>query len=79
MCSKARDAEQSTEQQADIMFLSRIARKQTADRQEDPAEFLLNAARLRICLSSAAKLLARATLQGVFDLNHLWIIAVNAL
>ncbi|XP_072229611.1 E3 ubiquitin-protein ligase rnf213-beta isoform X2 [Leuresthes tenuis] len=64
LCSKARDAEQSAEQQAEIMFLSRIARKQTADRQEDPAEFLLNAARLRICLSSAAKLLMRATLQG---------------
>ncbi|KAM4524138.1 E3 ubiquitin-protein ligase rnf213-beta isoform 2-T2 [Odontesthes bonariensis] len=64
LCSKAKDAEQSTEQQAEIMFLSRIARKQTADRQEDPVEFLLSVARLRICLSSAAKLLERATLQG---------------
>lgn len=58
--------EKSVEQQtqSDISFLSRIARKQTPDRQEDPAEFLLNTARLRICLSTAAELLERATAQG---------------
>ncbi|XP_051795751.1 E3 ubiquitin-protein ligase rnf213-beta [Acanthochromis polyacanthus] len=57
LCSKAREDEKSGEQQTEISFLSRIARKQTPDRREDPAEFLLNTARLRICLNSAAKLL----------------------
>ncbi|XP_030610400.1 E3 ubiquitin-protein ligase rnf213-beta [Archocentrus centrarchus] len=66
LCSKAREVEQSGDQQTEteISFLSRIARKQTPDRQEDPAEFLLNTARLRICLSTAAELLERATAQG---------------
>lgn len=63
LCSKAREKERGGEHQADVRFLSRIVRKQTPDRQEDPAEFLLNMAQLRICLSSAAKLLKRATLQ----------------
>ncbi len=58
--------EQSKEAQreADTRFLSRIARKQTPDRQEDPAEFLLNVARLRICLNMAARLLEKAAAQG---------------
>ncbi|XP_069016032.1 E3 ubiquitin-protein ligase rnf213-beta [Embiotoca jacksoni] len=58
LCSRAREAEQSGEQQVEIRFLSRIARKQTPDRQEDPAEFLINLARLRMSLSNAARLLA---------------------
>lgn len=59
LCSEARAVGQSTEEQrrAETSFLSRMARKQTPDRQEDPAEFLLNIARLRICLSTAARLL----------------------
>lgn len=67
MCSEARAVEQSEEQQrqAEITFLSRVARKQTADRQQDPAEFLLNIARLRICLSTAARLLEKAAAHGV--------------
>uniref|UniRef100_A0A3B5AGU0 RING-type E3 ubiquitin transferase n=1 Tax=Stegastes partitus TaxID=144197 RepID=A0A3B5AGU0_9TELE len=60
LCSKAREEKQSGEEQTDTRFLSRIARKQTPDRQEDPAEFLLNTARLRICLSAAASLLEEA-------------------
>uniref|UniRef100_A0A3B5AHP7 RING-type E3 ubiquitin transferase n=1 Tax=Stegastes partitus TaxID=144197 RepID=A0A3B5AHP7_9TELE len=55
-----REEKQSGEEQTDTRFLSRIARKQTPDRQEDPAEFLLNTARLRICLSAAASLLEEA-------------------
>lgn len=68
LCAKAKDVEQSGDQQrqTEIRFLSRIARKQTPDRQEDPAEFLLNTARLRIYLSNAAELLERAAAQGVF-------------
>lgn len=67
LCSEARKVEQSREQQrqAETRFLSRIARKQTPDRQEDPAEFLLNMARLRICLSSAARQLEKAAVLGV--------------
>ncbi|XP_019133291.1 E3 ubiquitin-protein ligase rnf213-beta isoform X3 [Larimichthys crocea] len=66
LCSEARAVEQSEEQQrqAEITFLSRVARKQTADRQQDPAEFLLNIARLRICLSTAARLLVKAAAHG---------------
>ncbi|XP_034715873.1 E3 ubiquitin-protein ligase rnf213-beta isoform X2 [Etheostoma cragini] len=62
LCSEAREEERSGEQQRqdDIGFLSRIARKQTPDRQQDPAEFLLNIARLRTCLSTAAGLLRDA-------------------
>ncbi|RVE59876.1 hypothetical protein OJAV_G00193340 [Oryzias javanicus] len=58
LCSRV-NGEQST----DIRFLCRFTRKQTSTRQEDPAEFLLNITRLRICLSAAAKLLQRASLQ----------------
>ncbi|XP_026207099.1 E3 ubiquitin-protein ligase rnf213-beta isoform X2 [Anabas testudineus] len=66
LCSEAREVKQSSEQQrqAEIKFLSRMARKQTPDRQEDPAEYLLNIARLRICLSKAARLLEDATGHG---------------
>lgn len=66
LCSEVREVEQSREQQrkAETGFLSRIARKQTPSRQEDPAEFLLNTARLRICLSSAARLLETAAAHG---------------
>uniref|UniRef100_A0A3Q3EUN5 RING-type E3 ubiquitin transferase n=1 Tax=Labrus bergylta TaxID=56723 RepID=A0A3Q3EUN5_9LABR len=58
LCSEAREMDQTKEQQmeAQTRFLSRIARKQTPGREEDPAEFLLNTARLRICLSTAARL-----------------------
>lgn len=66
ICSDAREVAQSEEEQrqAEIRFLSRIVRKQTPDRQEDPAEFLLNTARLRICLTTAAHLLKKAA-EGV--------------
>ncbi|XP_029311958.1 LOW QUALITY PROTEIN: E3 ubiquitin-protein ligase rnf213-beta [Cottoperca gobio] len=66
LCSEARAVEQSAEQktQAEISFLSSMAKKQTADRQQDPAEFLLNIARLRINLSTAAGLLEEAARQG---------------
>ncbi|KAM4526288.1 E3 ubiquitin-protein ligase rnf213-beta [Fundulus diaphanus] len=64
LCSAAREVDPRVEQQAEIRLLSRVARKQTPDRQEDPAEFLLNIARLRICLSNAAKLLEKAAAQG---------------
>ncbi|CAK6965023.1 E3 ubiquitin-protein ligase rnf213-beta isoform X3 [Scomber scombrus] len=62
MSSDAREVKQNREEQrqAEIRFLSRIARKQTPDRQEHPAEFLLNTARLRICLTTAARLLKNA-------------------
>uniref|UniRef100_A0A667YC04 RING-type E3 ubiquitin transferase n=1 Tax=Myripristis murdjan TaxID=586833 RepID=A0A667YC04_9TELE len=59
--------EQSREQQrrlqAEVRFLSRFARKQTPDRQEDPAEFLLNIARLRLCLAAAARMLETIMVQ----------------
>ncbi|XP_024140227.1 E3 ubiquitin-protein ligase rnf213-beta isoform X2 [Oryzias melastigma] len=60
LCSR-----ENGEQSADIGFLGRFTRKQTSDRQEDPAEFLLNITRLRICLSAAAKQLQRAAVQDV--------------
>ncbi|XP_054899206.1 E3 ubiquitin-protein ligase rnf213-beta [Poeciliopsis prolifica] len=63
LCSAAREVDPAAEHQAEVKFLSRIVRKQTPDRQEDPAEFLLNMARLKICLSTAAKLLEKATAQ----------------
>ncbi|XP_039521132.1 E3 ubiquitin-protein ligase rnf213-beta isoform X4 [Pimephales promelas] len=44
-------------------FLSRLARKQTPSRQEDPSEFLLSMAHLRMCLDSAARILSRAVSQ----------------
>nr|XP_046232923.1 E3 ubiquitin-protein ligase rnf213-beta [Scatophagus argus]XP_046232924.1 E3 ubiquitin-protein ligase rnf213-beta [Scatophagus argus] len=77
LCSKAK---QSTEQQgqAETRFLSRIARKQTPDRQEDPAEFLLNIARLRICLSSAARLLEKAAAQGRQSVDTQFLMQVRA-
>ncbi|XP_073346346.1 E3 ubiquitin-protein ligase rnf213-beta [Pagrus major] len=75
LCSEAKEVEQSREQQrqAETKFLSRMARKQTPDRQEDPAEFLLSIARLRICLSTAARLLEKAEVQGrhVVDAQYL--------
>ncbi|XP_052426303.1 E3 ubiquitin-protein ligase rnf213-beta [Carassius gibelio] len=42
------------------IFLSRLARKQTPSRQNDPAEFLLSMGRLRMCLDSAARILSQA-------------------
>uniref|UniRef100_A0A087YL98 Ring finger protein 213b n=1 Tax=Poecilia formosa TaxID=48698 RepID=A0A087YL98_POEFO len=63
LCSAAREVDPAAEHQADVRFLSRIARKQTPDRQEDPAEFLLNIARLKICLNTAAKLLEKTPAQ----------------
>lgn len=66
MCSEARETESKEHQrQADIQFLSRFARKQTPDRQEDHAAFLLDLAKLRVCLNSAALLLEKAADQGV--------------
>ncbi|KAL2078388.1 hypothetical protein ACEWY4_026073 [Coilia grayii] len=44
----------------DTAFLSRLARRQIPTRQQDPAEFLLSLARLRLCLATAAGLLQRA-------------------
>ncbi|XP_005805466.2 E3 ubiquitin-protein ligase rnf213-beta [Xiphophorus maculatus] len=64
LCSAAREVDPAAEHQAEVGFLSRIVRKQIPDRQEDPAEFLLNIARLKICLSTAAKLLEKAIAQG---------------
>ncbi|XP_041671343.1 E3 ubiquitin-protein ligase rnf213-beta isoform X2 [Cheilinus undulatus] len=66
LCSEARETDQNKKQQmeAETRFLSRIARRQTPDRHEDPTEFLLNTARLRICLSSAARLLENASMIG---------------
>ncbi|XP_028991062.2 E3 ubiquitin-protein ligase rnf213-beta [Betta splendens] len=51
------------QRQAEISFLSRTARKHSPDRQEEPAEFLLSTAQLRICLSRGAQLL-NATARG---------------
>lgn len=66
MCSEAREMESKEQRrQADIRFLSRFTRKQTPDRQEDHAEFLLDLAKLRICLNSAALQLEKAAGQGV--------------
>uniref|UniRef100_A0A3P9MJG3 RING-type E3 ubiquitin transferase n=1 Tax=Oryzias latipes TaxID=8090 RepID=A0A3P9MJG3_ORYLA len=44
-----------------LFFLGRFTRKQTSAREEDPAEFLLNIAKLRICLSAVARQLQGAT------------------
>lgn len=66
LCSEARELESKEQhRRAEICFLSRMARKQTPVRQEDHAEFLLNTAKLRICLSSAALQLEKAANQGV--------------
>lgn len=73
LCSAAREVDLAAEHQAEVEFLSRIVRKQTPDRQEDPAEFLLNIARLKICLSTAAKLLEKAIAQGDVTLKLLHI------
>ncbi|KAI4801198.1 hypothetical protein KUCAC02_000123 [Chaenocephalus aceratus] len=66
LCSEAREVEQSAEQQrrAEIRFLSSVAKKQTPGRQQDPTEFLLNTARLRVNLSAAAELLKAVATQG---------------
>lgn len=68
LCSAGREKDIGVEQEAEIQFLSRIVRKQTPDRQEDPAEFLLNIARLKICLNTAAKLLENDAVQGGFHI-----------
>ncbi|KAI5103508.1 E3 ubiquitin-protein ligase rnf213-beta [Silurus meridionalis] len=44
----------------DINFLNRLARKQTPSREQQPAEFLLSMAHLRMCLDTAARILPRA-------------------
>ncbi|XP_059181122.1 E3 ubiquitin-protein ligase rnf213-beta [Centropristis striata] len=66
LCSGARGGEQSGEQQrqAEMSFLSQMAKGQTPGRREEPAEFLLSLARLRVCLSSAARLLQDAAAAG---------------
>ncbi|KAM9831669.1 E3 ubiquitin-protein ligase rnf213-beta [Neosynchiropus ocellatus] len=63
VCSSARARPPSSEEKlrSDTMFLSRLIRKQTADRHQDPAEFLLNIARLKICLNSAAEMIKEVT------------------
>ncbi|XP_056285146.1 E3 ubiquitin-protein ligase rnf213-beta isoform X2 [Pseudoliparis swirei] len=63
LCSDARGEEPSRDETA--AFLSAVAGRRTADRRRDPAEFLLDAARLRVCLSAAARLLQGAAPQGV--------------
>ncbi|TNN34870.1 E3 ubiquitin-protein ligase rnf213-beta [Liparis tanakae] len=63
LCSDARGDEPSRDETA--AFLSAVAGRRTADRRQDPAEFLLDAARLRVCLSGAARLLQGAAPQGV--------------
>nr|XP_046210346.1 E3 ubiquitin-protein ligase rnf213-beta isoform X1 [Oncorhynchus gorbuscha]XP_046210347.1 E3 ubiquitin-protein ligase rnf213-beta isoform X1 [Oncorhynchus gorbuscha]XP_046210348.1 E3 ubiquitin-protein ligase rnf213-beta isoform X1 [Oncorhynchus gorbuscha] len=52
--------EQQRKLQEDTLFLGRLARKQIPGRLEDPAEFLLSMARLRLCLGTAAHLLQKA-------------------
>ncbi|KAG7269095.1 hypothetical protein CRUP_004364 [Coryphaenoides rupestris] len=49
--------QRSSQWQQDCRFLSRLARRQTPTAHEDPAEFLLDLARLRLCLATAAHLL----------------------
>lgn len=61
--------EQQKSLQEEARFLGRVARKQTPGRQEDPAEFLLTMARLRLCLATAATLLQRATAQSQGEEN----------
>ncbi|XP_077056473.1 E3 ubiquitin-protein ligase rnf213-beta isoform X2 [Siphateles boraxobius] len=51
-------------------FLSRLARKQTPSRQNDPAEFLLSMAHLRMCLDSAARILSRAVSQKNYNFSE---------
>ncbi|KAM4623618.1 E3 ubiquitin-protein ligase rnf213-beta [Polymixia lowei] len=67
LCSEVGEVAQVREQQrrlqAETRFLGRLARKQTPDRQDDPAEFLLNMARLRLCLATAARLLQKYVTQ----------------
>ncbi|KAJ3608504.1 hypothetical protein NHX12_025551 [Muraenolepis orangiensis] len=61
LCSEVEEAEAPGGRwrrlREECRFLSRLARRQTPDRQEDPAEFLLNMARLRRCLATAANAL----------------------
>ncbi|XP_069374050.1 E3 ubiquitin-protein ligase rnf213-beta isoform X2 [Paralichthys olivaceus] len=80
LCSDARDESRDRQIRAEIRFLSRLARKQAADREEEPAEFLLNMARLRMCLSSAAQLLEKISLQGeVEKVESQYLLQVRAL
>ncbi|XP_066518776.1 E3 ubiquitin-protein ligase rnf213-beta [Hoplias malabaricus] len=58
--SGAQEAEDLQHQQEHINFLSRLARKQTPSREQQPAEFLLSAARLRMSLDTASRILPRA-------------------
>ncbi|XP_041937940.1 E3 ubiquitin-protein ligase rnf213-beta isoform X4 [Alosa sapidissima] len=67
---KDREAERKTLQE-DIAFLSRLARGQILTRQQDPAEFLLSLARLRLCLATAASLLQKALGQPQGELREL--------
>ncbi|KAM3838360.1 E3 ubiquitin-protein ligase rnf213-beta-like, partial [Diretmus argenteus] len=70
LCSEVREVEHGRGHQRlqeEGNFLSRLARKQTPDRQEDPAEFLLNIARLRLCLATAARLLQETLVQANTD------------
>ncbi|XP_058476821.1 E3 ubiquitin-protein ligase rnf213-beta isoform X2 [Solea solea] len=66
LCSGAREVNDSGEQRrrGDARFLSRIARKQAPDRREEPAEFLLSVARLRICMNTAARILDKVSAGG---------------
>ncbi|KAM8837147.1 E3 ubiquitin-protein ligase rnf213-beta [Spinachia spinachia] len=66
LCSHAKGAQLDREQQrrAEMVFLSSVAAGQTARRHQDPAQFLLNMARLRVCLSAAARLLQEAAAHG---------------
>ncbi|XP_056152727.1 E3 ubiquitin-protein ligase rnf213-beta [Lampris incognitus] len=68
LCSEVGKVEQGKKRQMrwqeDINFLSRLARKQIPNRQEDPAEFLLNMAQLRQCLATAAHLLQKTSTRG---------------
>ncbi|XP_051967995.1 E3 ubiquitin-protein ligase rnf213-beta-like [Xyrauchen texanus] len=61
----AADAQENPSLQENVNFLSRLARKQTASRQHDPAEFLLSMAHLRMCLDSAAQILSKAINQRI--------------
>ncbi|XP_062858949.1 E3 ubiquitin-protein ligase rnf213-beta [Trichomycterus rosablanca] len=54
------DNELQRRQQDDVKFLSRLARRQTVSREEQPAEFLLSMARLRMCLETVSCILPRA-------------------
>lgn len=67
LCSEAKGAQRNGEQQrrAEMVFLCSVAAGQTPRRHQDPAQFLLNIARLRVCLSEAARLLQGAAGQGV--------------